>query len=350
MTTTYEDLVQYKIEADLKIDALQRQIQEQTEQIEAFHKMSSIYKHLLDISDYINHHIKNQNFFSVLADMFVGVFGAKYVSIYACDHFGEYHMTTNSDIPYDVSQQEKALISKHNNAFIVGQNDPLYQTIIADYIVYSCIGVPIVCDECRLGFILIHHTLVDQFTPEHQHLLSTIANYVGIALQNNISYRDITEKANKDALTGLYNRRYFFDHTSKDRETPYAIVMADIDNFKVVNDTYGHPYGDVVLQNLARIIKQHTTEDDIVARYGGEEIILFLDNIQSPEQLLDRLEMIRTVIAATRITSKGVSQSVTLSLGAYLNTTKTSVSECISIADKNLYISKATGKNKCTIS
>lgn len=343
MAMTYAELLQYKENADLKIQSLEKQIEE-------LQDVMNTYTHLLDISAYINQYVKSQDFFTILADVFLGVFGAQYVTIYMCDDFGEYHLATQQKTPQVISEQEKQFILQYSDAFIIDRDKPLYKTILPDYIVYSCMGVPIMCDDRKLGYILVHHTRKHHFTKEHKNFLRAVANYVGVALENNLIYTSITEKANKDPLTGLYNRRYFFDNVSKNTAKPYAIVMADIDNFKVVNDTYGHPYGDVVLQVISKIIKQHTSEDDIVARYGGEEIIMCLYDIQDKAQLMDKLEMIRTIIAYTTITSKDISQTVTLSFGAYLNMQQLSIGECVNYADKNLYISKATGKNKCTIS
>ena len=123
--------------------------------------------------------------------------------------------------------------------------------------------------------------------------------------------------------------------------------MIDIDNFKKVNDTYGHPYGDEVLRSITNIIKNSTRPKDIVARYGGEEIIIFFNDFTNVDLIQSRLECMRSKIENTIIPGDNFFSSVTASFGCYVKRNENlSLDDVISNADKNLYICKRTGKNK----
>ena len=180
-----------------------------------------------------------------------------------------------------------------------------------------------------------------------------MGNHIGVAIENNILYNQTKESANRDGLTGIYNKRYFFETLSYIKnlaDMKYSLVMLDLDNFKAVNDTYGHPYGDEVLKRVATIIKNATRSNDIVARYGGEEIIIYFHNFAEKEKVLQRVEKIRKDIEEEVIQSDGISASVTASFGVYINNEEhASLEDGIRKADYNLYLSKRSGKNKVTL-
>nr|WP_263429439.1 GGDEF domain-containing protein [Nannocystis pusilla] len=126
--------------------------------------------------------------------------------------------------------------------------------------------------------------------------------------------------AQLDGLTGLHNRRHLVDHL--DRQLggagstggPLALVMFDIDRFKQINDTYGHPAGDQVLRELAAILRQHARPGDILARHGGEEFVLLLPGTDR-EGAAALAEQVRTEVAAHTFTVDAHTISVTLSAG-----------------------------------
>src|SRR4029077_3766842 len=124
----------------------------------------------------------------------------------------------------------------------------------------------------------------------------------------------------RDALTGLYHRAHFLEelgplvHRSARRGLGISVIMLDIDHFKTVNDTYGHPAGDLVLSRVAALIRRSTRTDDLVARYGGEEVIVALP-IAAPDLASERADRIRLELAEERIDIGGSHLSITASLG-----------------------------------
>lgn len=169
--------------------------------------------------------------------------------------------------------------------------------------------------------------------------------------------RELFERAVRDNLTGLYNRSYFLSQVgplaelNALRDLGLAILLLDIDHFKVINDTYGHPVGDQVLREVAEVLRESTRPEDLVARYGGEEFILALP-ISSQDLALARAERIRSQLGSRQISAGGKLVRVTGSLGlAFAPPTRIhDVTLLISRADEALYEAKRAGRNRVTVS
>lgn len=162
----------------------------------------------------------------------------------------------------------------------------------------------------------------------------------------------LEEQAVRDALTGLFNRRYLDDALPRELQRaqrekyPVAIVLADIDRFKKVNDTYGHQAGDTVLQALATLLKENVRGGDLPCRWGGEEFVLVLPRM-SLENALARANALRTSFAALRLELDGQPVSLTLSAGvAVYPGHGTDVARLLASADAALYSAKNGGRDQ----
>lgn len=163
--------------------------------------------------------------------------------------------------------------------------------------------------------------------------------------------------ATHDGLTGLLNHRTF--HLILEKETqrssryghPLALIMIDIDYFKKVNDSYGHQAGDLILRELAELLKSCTRKADSVCRYGGEEMMIILPETSKEEACL-LAERIRTRVEAEKfVASSGGSMRITVSLGlALLSGDKIDSTTLVSAADTALYQAKNNGRNQVCIS
>ncbi len=159
-----------------------------------------------------------------------------------------------------------------------------------------------------------------------------------------------------DPLTGLYNRRHFFKLAEieisklKRNKRPCSCFMIDIDNFKSINDTYGHIVGDKVLLEVGKRVKQGIRDYDILARYGGEEFIVFLPEIDL-DKAVGVAERIRKNIASSKIEiNDEVKIPVTVSIGvASAKGEDVILDKLIKNADKALYLAKYEGKNRVTV-
>lgn len=162
--------------------------------------------------------------------------------------------------------------------------------------------------------------------------------------------QELNYLATRDPLTNCYNRRVLFDFINEDFEKPdrleeYCIILADIDHFKTVNDTYGHSTGDQVLRDVADILQDNVGTEGIVSRFGGEEFCIILPN-SSQENALQTAEMIRN-----KIDQKDFNEvSITCSLGVTsIQFNAQSVTELIDQADSALFKSKSRGRNQVTL-
>jgi diguanylate cyclase (GGDEF)-like protein len=173
--------------------------------------------------------------------------------------------------------------------------------------------------------------------------------------------RDITESANfikcleeaayTDTLTGLYNRRHFseiaapFIERARRSDMPYYFMIADIDDFKDINDVHGHLAGDAVLRGMARVMKQTVRPYDILARWGGEEFCLIVTDIDDAG-VLRLAERIRREVEAYECNYMGKPLRVTISGGLARCDDDSGITEITRRADEALYSAKAKGKNR----
>lgn len=153
----------------------------------------------------------------------------------------------------------------------------------------------------------------------------------------------------RDELTGLYNRRYLHDALVRELrgDTSTGVIVADVDDFKRYNDTWGHPGGDALLQQLARLMQRVVGEDDVVCRYGGEEFVIIVPGA-SFDELLATAERLREESAAMHIRHDGrILGRITVSAGVALSPRHgTTPEELIAAADRALYLAKTSGRDR----
>jgi len=164
-------------------------------------------------------------------------------------------------------------------------------------------------------------------------------------------FMQLNERARLDGLTGLYIRRYFVERLkneikrSKRYQTDFYVMMADLDFFKNINDTYGHLAGDKVLTEVSKIFKDSLRPGDLAARYGGEEFI-FLIPATNQDEVLNIAEHIRKKIKETKFVEADKEFSVTVSIGIVKYENKLKTKNIIELADKALYKAKQEGRNR----
>jgi diguanylate cyclase (GGDEF)-like protein len=178
--------------------------------------------------------------------------------------------------------------------------------------------------------------------------------FIGLLLRIRELEKQMRELADIDGLTGLYNRNAFliaFEsllHFAQRNQMNMIIMFIDIDNFKSINDTYGHDAGDAVLRKFSTFLKESLRDSDIVGRVGGDEFIISLPNTDH-EGGLKIAELIREGITKLSIPTKsGLEISITISIGIsmYSFTDEIDVSQIIKNADTAMYFAKMKGKNK----
>jgi diguanylate cyclase len=171
----------------------------------------------------------------------------------------------------------------------------------------------------------------------------------------NTELRSARTESEHDGLTGVLNRRTFdrflaeLVEKNTVKEQDFALLMVDIDDFKRINDTYGHPIGDSVLTAVANKCRQSIRGEDLLARYGGEEFAIILPGA-SLRNAVKKGRQICQSIAATRYLLEGVDSgeplSLTVSIGASICGKADTAAALVNRADKALYVAKGSGKNR----
>jgi len=209
-------------------------------------------------------------------------------------------------------------------------------------------AMPLLCATGLEG-LLVFLVGPEAFDPD---LVRAMGDRASMALHNARLYEDSQAAASIDPLTGLYNRRAFLGSArtlvdgARRNGAPLSLIMLDADNFKVCNDTYGHPVGDKVLVLLARILRAHIRPADLVGRLGGEEFAVALQ-CASEETAFRVAERIRKAMADSRLDlEEGTIAVPTVSLGLAEMDGEGGLDRLVERADAALYLAKDGGRNR----
>ncbi|MCB2299987.1 sensor domain-containing diguanylate cyclase [Clostridium tagluense] len=305
---------------------------------------------IVEISKYINSNISDSNLISMINDMIIGISGVTYSSIYLYEFDKLVVKATNSDeVDLNLKFKDHFVQLNEGKLFIINSKSAVGEDLIKDKI-HSIIGIPINLRDKFTGYIIVEHTLWNFFSQEYVSFISSIAIQIAITIENSLLYAKVKESSIRDPLLGIYNRKYFFDTIENklftDISNEFAIVMMDIDDFKKVNDLYGHQAGDDILLSITNTISENLHEEDIVARYGGEEIVIYIHEVRNYNIVYNRIDNIRKKITNTISESKNLKNPITASFGISYYKGNKSVDKVLEIADIMLYKAKASGKNR----
>ena len=258
---------------------------------------------------------------------------------------------------------QKSLQSKQTVIINDIKNDPLMLSVreeTKELGYNSIIVIPVVKKESVIGtlFLRTASSYKDGITDRVHKLCHLIANISANALENAILFESVQaaqeyfeEMAVRDGLTGLYNHRHFYDRLEEEFSradryaTPLSLVFFDIDDFKRINDAYGHTRGDQVLKKIGQLMKGVARESDIPARYGGEEFALILPNT-TEEGAFDLANRIHTVIRDYVFENlPGEQITVSSGIATFVGNNVQSLNELVHLADDGMYKAKNQGKD-----
>ena len=254
-------------------------------------------------------------------------------------------------LPIEVDELEK-ISKKENNIFqdIIQQLKELNICLVLPMYMHN---------EMNALLVLGEHIYKTEYTEDEKKFLLDLSSIVAVAISNARLY----EKATRDIMTKIYNRNFFqntlrefIEEKKINPDFNFSLCFIDIDFFKVFNDTYGHAFGDLVLKLLAKELLRLSHQKDIVCRYGGEEFLLLLHNIQLKEAI-EYAEQIR-IAAQDILIPKGVPHSVdtpalhiTISIGVgEFNLQYDTFESFLERCDQALYKAKENGRNQVQIS
>ena len=216
----------------------------------------------------------------------------------------------------------------------------------------SLLVLPLISADEAIGTFTLLSSERNRFGKDVREMLGVIANQVAISVENAMMYKQMETMATTDGLTGLANHRCFQEKLSEllDRAERHgyeaSILLTDVDHFKSVNDTYGHPVGDEVLRQVSRVLKDVVRKIDMPARYGGEEFAVVVD-ATGEEGAIELANRIRQEIAKLEFDSDKGKFQVTLSVGvATFPRDGAHKQLLIEHADHALYHAKESGRNR----
>lgn len=242
--------------------------------------------------------------------------------------------------------------------------------LVLDEGIRSSLTCPLIALGKPIGFLFFSSTVKETYRNVHQDLFRRIANQLSVIVEKSRLYEDLFQlnaelletrralqhQATHDGLTGLWNRRAIQDLLDKELARARrsgqtaAAIMIDIDNFKQLNDSYGHLVGDEVLKEVSRRLEEVARRGDTVGRFGGEEFLIVLSVENGPGAEI-AAERYRNKIAAAPVEAGGIKIPVTVSLGAGVteNSADFDWERLIRLADEALYTAKNGGRNRIEI-
>ncbi len=223
--------------------------------------------------------------------------------------------------------------------------------ILSNQPIKSVIVVPLITQNKEFGWFCVFSAR-EELASAEMDFLGLFAKQIEMAITIADLFQAVREQAVTDALTGLYNRRYFEESLAKEvqrakrQQQPFSIIGIDLDYLKRINDTYGHFYGDIAIKTIADVLKSNARSVDVPARIGGEEFNILLPGIGS-EGAMVAAERIRKSIERMDIETIG---HITGSLGVatYFEHTD-NVEELLELTDQAMYASKRNGRNRVTL-
>lgn len=221
----------------------------------------------------------------------------------------------------------------------------------------SLICIPLVTKGNVHGVLYLDDFAPRKFDQGRMSLLSVFASFAAMSIENAKLHQETSQMAITDVLTGLYNRRYFEKVLPQELERArrynlsFSVLLIDADNFKKVNDTYGHPMGDRILATMGEAIKRSLRSFDFAFRYGGEEFVVILPetNIKSARRAAERIRQ-SVISECGKVLLGDNSNPVTVSTGiACYPRDATEGKALVSLADDLLYQAKGAGKNRILV-
>ncbi len=267
--------------------------------------------------------------------------------------FSDNNLISDLKFPYpeENSLSTRAIQERHPWMSNDVQEDfPKFIQVEVDRQTRSWIGAPLIAHGDVIGLLSFDSNNKSFYTHRHLELARAFAGPVAIALENARMHGETYNLAMIDALTGIgsrhsfdLNSRFLFEKARREKHS-ISLAMLDLDHFKDVNDDFGHQVGDIVLKDISKACEDGLRTTDMIARYGGEEIVILLPETEV-KVALDIIERIRRGVSNLKF--EGVNRSVTLSAGisGFIPDRDSSLSEILKEADAALYKAKAKGRN-----
>ncbi|AWB46955.1 GGDEF domain-containing protein [Paenibacillus sp. CAA11] len=309
-----------------------------------------------ELAQQINRSLRLEEVFKFTTDELIHIFKAEYCCLSQLDRERDQFKIMASNVP---ALNEEPFPSDYGFCgLVLSTREPV---ILSDYKKYgkvkskmmdvtgarSLIAAPVFIRGEVNGTIMLAHRNAHYFSYDNYKLLQVLASHIGLAVANASLHAEVQLMADRDMLTGLYARHYLDDVVQglQKQDESGTLIIVDIDYFKQVNDTFGHQSGDRVLRQVCDIVRSTIRDKDIAARWGGEELAVYLPGMRAEEGALVA-EMIRESIYMN--TKPQV--SVSCGVADWTSTdAKISVEALFYRADMALYRAKNGGRNRVEV-
>jgi len=351
-----------RIEAQSKLRKFYRSLEEKNRELELIRDITKTVSKSLDSGEILYSVVKKTAEFIHATRCSIVLIGENDEAYIVASH----ESPTIRDLKIDLKKYpelKKALLTREPLVIEDMGSDPILadvKDLIQNIAHESLLVIPIIWEEDMLGTLILRTRRTDKsFTADERNLCQIIANSAYHPLRKAKIFEDLTAEkehlkklAITDQLTGLYNHDFFYNRLDDEfnravrYDVPLSLIMIDLDNFKMVNDTYGHPVGDKVLRSVAGLLRKTVRKTDSVARYGGEEFSVILPHT-SLEGARDEAERIREVVAShSYVGLIDTVISISAGVASYPNETILSSGDLVNLADNALYEAKNSGKNR----
>lgn len=213
--------------------------------------------------------------------------------------------------------------------------------------------IPLAKEHKLFGALVLYSATLPEYTRDHMRLMDTIARLASDALANAIHHAEVESNSLTDALTGLPNSRCMHLHYEQEvararrSDTPIHVIMLDLDDFKAVNDTFGHKIGDHLLRDAGQLMKAQLREYDFLARYAGDEFVVIVQGLVSnqAEELCERIESVVTKYSLPVHNEHEARVGLSAGIAVYGADGET-LDQLLMAADKAMYRVKAQHKHR----
>jgi diguanylate cyclase (GGDEF)-like protein len=333
-------------------------------------RLAAELRQLLDMSSALSRSLDPKDVASLMAEHLAGAMGAERAQISDWDRAGERLRTLGCypagdravlDDFYPLGGfPETERVLREGAIAVVDAEDPLADPAEVAELrragMRSLVMLPLIAKGEAIGLVEITSRDLPTIDPGRITLARTMAHEAAMALENARNYEAALDLADRDPLTGFFNHRYLHERLSEEvvrairTRQPLSVLMLDLDDFKLVNDTFGHVYGDRVLVYVAETLRASLRASDVAARYGGDEFALILPETDAP----GAARVAERILEAFRVSPFTAEGRQPFPVGASIGVAThprdgRSATELIAAADTGLYDAKGEGGNRVSL-